>query len=83
MCQYKGVLLHKDIDVKCLSTRKWDIEPIANEAPLNIVSADGEVFDSMDAMFLRFIAPTGERMIYVRPLHYKVKGPYSRVDFSN
>lgn len=83
MCQYKGVLLHKDIDVKCLSTRKWDIEPIANEAPLNIVSADGEVFDSMDAMFLRFIAPTGERMIYVRPLHYKVRGPYSRVDFSN
>lgn len=71
------------MDVAPLSDRKWDIEPIANVANLDIVNENGDVYDSMESLFLRFIAPTGERMIYVRPLHYKVKGPYSRVDFSN
>ncbi len=83
MRQYKDVLLHRDMDVAPLSDRKWDIEPIANVANLDIVNENGDVYDSMESLFLRFIAPTGERMIYVRPLHYKVKGPYSRVDFSN
>ena len=57
-------------------------EIVANIFNVSYRNASGEIFDNMPSVLYYFIAPTGEKLIFIQPLHTKVKGPYTHIDIS-
>ncbi|MDE5982187.1 MAG: hypothetical protein K2G92_03620, partial [Duncaniella sp.] len=55
---------------------------VANNSNFCYQNVSGEKFENMPTVLSRFISPTGEKLIYIQPLHVKVKGPYTVINIS-
>lgn len=45
-------------------------------------TSDGQVWSDVPSMKLKFVSVSGDTMVNVRPLNWRVKGPYTRIDKS-
>lgn len=78
---YKNCLLAGD---RSLMSEQFIGQPFVPQAcnhELTYQLADGRVYADMPTLYSRFISPRGEKLIYVRPLHVDVTGPFKKVDF--
>ena len=76
---YRGILLAHD---RPLSYSHWTgpLETSALPVQLTLTDADGEVHEDFDCLAERFTAPDGSRMLWIRPLHADVDGPFAQAD---
>ncbi len=78
---YRGILLAHD---RPLAYSHWTgpLDTPALPVQLTLTDADGEVYEDFDCLAERFTTTDGLRMLWIRPLHADVDGPFIEVSGS-
>ena len=80
--RYKEFALMRDCNLKTKNLMDKQFTIVANNSNFCYQNVNGEKFENMPTVLSRFISPTGEKLIYIQPLHVKVKGPYTVINIS-